>query len=85
MDPFQMRILHDTSRNDRSRSSFRNPDNFFPERDVAPPDPIFRWAKDAAEDRIAALERRTERSRRTWRQMIAGWALMLRRLARGTR
>jgi hypothetical protein len=85
MDPFLAHTLLGTSRHDSTRSSLRNPDNLFPEREMMPPDPVATWAVSAATTSEEWLRYGAARGRYTWRQMLTGWAVMLRRLARGTR
>lgn len=85
MDPFLAQTLLDTSRHDSTRSSLRNPDDLFPEREIPPPDPVAKWTVDTVDASDEWFRYGSARTRLTWRQVLAGWALMLRRLARGTR
>ncbi len=85
MDPFLAHTLLDTSRHDSTRSSLRNPDGLLPEREVPPPDPVAIWTVDALDSSGEWPRYGRARARFAWRQVLAGWALMLRRLAKGTR
>jgi hypothetical protein len=85
VDPFLARTLLDTSRHDSHRSSLRNPDDLFPERDMPSPDPVATWAEDTAAASDAWIQGGVARVRHAWCQVVDELVLTFRRLARDSR
>jgi hypothetical protein len=85
VDPFLAHTLFDSSRHESHRSSLRNPDDLFPERDMPPPDPVATWAEDTAASSEVWIRLAMARVRYAWCQVADELVLTFRRLARDFR
>jgi len=85
MDPFLAHTLLDTSRHDSHRSSLRNPDELFPERDMPAPDPAALWLEDTAVASDTWIRGRVAWARHAWYQVVDELVMTFRWLVRDSR